>query len=842
MTNKFNTASLSSPLNTFWGFIMKRTNLYQAIVSITALSTIMGAQAQNAGGLEEITVVGSKASLLSAVEKQRESDSIISVVDSDALGGFADTTAAEAIRRLSGISVENDQGEGRYVTIRGLSSDLNSIAVNGASMVAPENGRSVMLDGLPTELLDSITVAKTLTPEMDADSIGGRIDFRTKKPAELERQLLKVKIQNNFSQYADEKANPKLAITYGDKLNESSGHILGLTYSSKDIVAYNNETGFGWEDGYMNDDYEMRYYELTRERFGLSYDVDMLVDSGRLYLSAFYNQYDDEELRWKDEYGKLGLIDGTGTATGMQTDRMRHDAETRVRYETRTLSAVTFGFEGNVGDWGIDPMLSYSFAEEDDSDNADVTFRMDQKDTVGQIDWSNPQQVIITPTDLSIYDPAQLGFKELEITENVSKDSELAFSINAEKEFDFGVVKMGFKRKDREKDVDDYIIVYEADSTLADFDPQTLDWRIPGQTFSPQANPDLIYGLRDQVDALDVDFSDAVSRDFVTEEKVNAVFIQNTYSWDKGVLVTGFRYEDTSTDSSAFDQDGNVVLASSDHSFFAPSINVKYFLTDQWTLRGAIWKGLSRPGFQKTAPKLNYNNDGGDISGSAGNPNLKPYEATNFDVSLEFYGDDMTFVSVGLFRKDIKNAIYPKIYKTATFMGVTFNDDVKTWENADDSTIDGLELSLQYGWENGMYFAGNITLTDGESTFSPTDDTSFTTPFRKLADEAANISIGYDKGPWDVRLAANYRSDYLDWLSDEGDDIDNVSVNNSRFVDAYMQVDLTAKYKVTDSIEIKFEAVNMGNEEEYYYWGDECQLSQYDLFGRNYSVGFTYKF
>ncbi|GIR40082.1 MAG: hypothetical protein CM15mP51_08620 [Porticoccaceae bacterium] len=55
------------------------------------------------------------------------------------------------MRRLSGISVENDQGEGRYITIRGLSSDLNSIAVNGASMVAPENGRSVMLDGLPTE-------------------------------------------------------------------------------------------------------------------------------------------------------------------------------------------------------------------------------------------------------------------------------------------------------------------------------------------------------------------------------------------------------------------------------------------------------------------------------------------------------------------------------------------------------------------------------------------------------------------------------------------------------------------------------------------------------------------
>ena len=135
--------------------------------------------------VEEVLVLGTRATLLSAVDKQRNADNIISVVDSDAMGNFPDTTAAEAIRRISGVSVENDQGEGRYVTIRGLSSDLNAVAVNGASVVAPENGRSVMMDGLPTELLDSITVAKTLTPEMDADSIGGRVDFNTKRPSEL---------------------------------------------------------------------------------------------------------------------------------------------------------------------------------------------------------------------------------------------------------------------------------------------------------------------------------------------------------------------------------------------------------------------------------------------------------------------------------------------------------------------------------------------------------------------------------------------------------------------------------------------------------------------------------
>ena len=93
---------------------------------------ILYSQDSELENVEEVVVVGTKASLISAIDKQRASGQIISVVDSDALGEFPDTTAAEAVRRVSGISVENDQGEGRYVSIRGLSSDLNTVAINGA--------------------------------------------------------------------------------------------------------------------------------------------------------------------------------------------------------------------------------------------------------------------------------------------------------------------------------------------------------------------------------------------------------------------------------------------------------------------------------------------------------------------------------------------------------------------------------------------------------------------------------------------------------------------------------------------------------------------------------------
>jgi len=355
----------------------------------------------------------------------------------------------------------------------------------------------------------------------------------------------------------------------------------------------------------------------------------------------------------------------------------------------------------------------------------------------------------------------------------------------------------------------------------------------------------MVWAIRDLVSEMDLDFEDDSSRDFTTTEDIFAAYVQNTYQWEKGVVIAGVRYENTSVDSQAYDAATlEQTSASSDHSFFAPSVNVKYFFNDQLQLRAAIWKGLSRPGFKKTAPKLDvdYDDGGATISGSAGNPLLKPYEAVNYDLSLEFYGEGMTFLSAGLFRKDIKNAIYPTLQENATIMGINFNDGVETWINADDSTINGFELNGQYGWENGMYVTANITLTDGESTFAYEDDQTFTTPFRKLADEAANVSIGYDKGPWDIRLAANYRSEYLDWLADENEGIDDVSENNMRWVDAHLQVDLTAKYKVSSAVEVKFEAVNLGNRPEYYYWGNDSQLSQYDIYGKNYSLGMTYNF
>ena len=196
--------------------------------------------------------------------------------------------------------------------------------------------------------------------------------------------------------------------------------------------------------------------------------------------------------------------------------------------------------------------------------------------------------------------------------------------------------------------------------------------------------------------------------------------------------------------------------------------------------------------------------------------------------------------------KKIDNAIYKTIQKTATINGVSFNDGVETWINAEDSDIPGYEFNFQQDFEflpapfDGMFIALNLTWTDGDSTFKFEDNESFTTPFRKLSDKQENFSIGYDKGKFDIRLAMNSRGEYLDWLADEESDIDKVSLQNSRFVAPHEQWDLKASYEINDNFRLKFEITNIEDRPEYYYWGYNDRLSQYDEYGTSYAIGFTY--
>lgn len=201
-------------------------------------------------------MVGSWASLGNAIQKQRNSDKIAGVVDSDAIGNFADINVAESLRRLSGIMVENDQGEGRYVSVRGMNTDLNTMTINGVSTASPEDRRGIILDGVPADLLQTMTVYKTLTPNLDADTIGGAIDLETITAFSYDGAFSRIKAETSYNELTEDSSNPKISATFSNRWDMAGGEFgaaVVLSDQTRGIIAINNESG-GWGDIAPNDD------------------------------------------------------------------------------------------------------------------------------------------------------------------------------------------------------------------------------------------------------------------------------------------------------------------------------------------------------------------------------------------------------------------------------------------------------------------------------------------------------------------------------------------------------------------------------------------------------------
>src|SRR5687768_11232426 len=160
--------------------------LVMASVCVTsAITTVAFAEVPNEvaaddNSIDTVLVVGQRASIARALSRQRAADGVESVLSRDGIGQFPDQNTAESLRRVAGVNVLNDQGEGRFVAVRGLSPDLNAASINGARVPAPEaDVRSVALDVIPAELIESIEIKKSLTPDMDGDTIGGSIEINT---------------------------------------------------------------------------------------------------------------------------------------------------------------------------------------------------------------------------------------------------------------------------------------------------------------------------------------------------------------------------------------------------------------------------------------------------------------------------------------------------------------------------------------------------------------------------------------------------------------------------------------------------------------------------------------
>ncbi len=857
--------------------------------------------------LGPVIVTGQRGAIYAARQKERASDSLVSVLSSDAIGSLPDQNVAESLRRAAGVSIQLDQGEGRFVTIRGLDPSLNSTSINGVRLPAPEGDtRAVALDVIDSDSLESITIAKSLTPDMDGDGIGGSINIETTTAFDRGGRFLRAKALGIYSESSEE---------WGEKINLGASDIfmdgaLGIagsvTWNRRDFQTENVETDGPWITSTAlpyPEEYEMRDYQVERERLSATLNFDYKLGANTdLYLRTLFNDFSDQEFRSRVEV-KLDDADfvgaaAPGVASFEEGGEIEFDRDVKDRLETQQIWSIQTGGETRFGANTLDYQVAFTHAEEEEPDRIDNDFRADDVgDSVENVlfglnvaDTMRPRvNGLDADTFQYFYNPDNFEFDELKLINGLTEDDELALATNFRRDTELlgnpGFWKVGAKIRLREKTRDVEELVYDG----FDSDDDLLLSRYQGNVDFPLdiigPVPDagsarsFFFANRDSFELAGLDTAAAsVIEDYEAEENIYAAYAMAQINPNPFVRVTGgVRLEGTDFSASGFsafieegvfdavtdipaargadllfedinEDDGEYERVSAtlnrgrdSYLDILPSVNVRIGGDGNFITRMAYYESIARPNFEQIVPAVEseFEFEDGQFESEAtvGNPDLQRQKAQNADLSFDYYADESTVISAGIFYKDIDNAIAERTVFNGTFFGQTY-DQATQAINLGGAEVMGAEFSFYNVFDglpapfDGLLVGANYTRVSGSAEL---DQQEINLP--RLSDTIANLIIGYDKYGLDVRLAANYRSEYLDEIGVGG-------AGSDRYIDERFQLDLQAQYDITDQLELQAEINNITDEpfEAYLSGFDSKLLSQYEEYGYTARVGLRFRY
>ncbi|WP_229779269.1 TonB-dependent receptor [Pseudomonas matsuisoli] len=788
--------------------------------------------------IERVEVIGQAVSTDKALREQKASDSIKSVVHADGVGQLPDDNAAEALQRIPGLSVERDQGEGRFVSVRGIAPDLNSVTINGTLVPAPEGSRrAVALDVLPSELIQSLSVTKTLTPDMDANSLGGTIEVESLSAFDHDGLFYTISGEGSHDENVG-KNSPKFSgaisnrFSLGDGI-DNFGVAAAFSWQKRKFGSDNVETGGAWdfEDGARLEEVEQRDYEITRERTGFGLNFDYRPDDlSSYYLRTLYSKFKDTETR-----------NASGVAfEDPQLSGERGDGEgwrdLKSREDTQEIKSYVLGGERIIDLWTVSGQAGYSESTERDPGGIAGAEFVGDFSGIG-FDGNRKPRVAVGS---DFYDPAAFTLDEVEWEKVSGKDKEKNIRLDLARDYDLAghgaQFKFGGKLSRRDKTSDTEVWVYDDfdDVNLAGYQSGNVDYALGnyGNGISAGAIEGLIGGL-DR--AAFYDEENSRINDFDMREDINAAYFMNTVDVNDLRVIAGIRYEGTEFEAKGTGLRDDVyedTKSRNRYDHWLPGLHLHYQLAPDTAIRAAWTNTVVRPTFGQLAPGFMI--DGSDAE--FGNPDLKPLESMNFDLGIEHYMGRAGVVSAFLFYKDIDNFIY-NTDLAGTGAWADF-DEALSFENGDSAKLYGLELaySQKFDWLpapwNGVLLGANVTLSKSDATIEG-QGAKRSIDMPNQSDTVGNFMVGWENDRFNMRVAANYKSKYLmevAGIQDEALDL---------YSDDQMFVDFKAGYFLTPNLQLTFEAQNITDEHYYTYAGRRSYNAQYEEYGPTYKLGLT---
>jgi TonB-dependent receptor len=644
--------------------------------------------------LSKFVVEGEREGNALAITQRRNAGNVKDVISSDAFGNVADLNLGNFLLRMPGVSKEESEGEIIRIQIRGTNSNLSSVSVDGtrgANGSTRDFNRAFEIDKVPADFIETIEITKAATPDMDADSIGGAVNLKTKSALDRKGRRMSFQFGNTLNldqmsfrpmgslNYSDVILGSKLGVLFTASYNESHKPRDRSNLVYEQTVATDRPVFFSASNWGQD--------QLKHKRAGLGLRLDYkLADSTRVYFNAMYSLYDDQLNRRQAGLStptatNIVSVTNTVTETRNQTFTLNQNLRSR---DVETLN-YTVGGE-RTGLWGGKLDFTANFSPSEGTENrfipqrtiAGVGFRQDRSRTHN---WFVLSQI----SGPDLYDPRNSTVTSIDLPEILSKDEILGAQVNFRKPLAAPfplALKTGARYRDqtRQKDQTRHLYSYVGPNGVAGpvgaandddlgrfFDPgythvafqypRGLQWlKLPEfnsvlRTAPQLFREDLVTGTRD-----------SIRLDSKASETVTAAYLQGEARFGRLGVVTGVRMEQTEFTGQGYKQEltpaerarratitgtlsdaeiirrnlaeyGNRTKASGDYRDWFPSLHLKYNVTPSLIGRLSYSTGIGRPNFGQIVPDMNINNDLQTITSN--NPDLKPQYSKNLDAALE---------------------------------------------------------------------------------------------------------------------------------------------------------------------------------------------------------------
>lgn len=762
-----------------------------------------------------VTVVGESIleGQAKALNDQKSSINLINVVASDQIGSFPDPNAAEAIQRIPGIVVQRDQGEGRYVLIRGTEPRLSATTINGERIGTTENtSRQIPLDTIPADLLGAIEITKVLTPDVEADSIGGRVNLITKR-APAKRHLamtlgsgFNTLVENDIKDYNG---------AYGQRLFDGK---LGFIGSGN--FYQNNRGSQDLEPAYTNGaltSLDLRDYVLTRTRDGGVADIDYkLAPGSSLFLRGLRTQYEDSELRHR-----LRQLVSTN-----RLERLLRD-----RYHKSSQTAVSAGGSHSLpNSWLVSYRAAYSQAQLTTPYRLEGTFRQTGVNFAPNVTSSNidPDNIQANPLNENLNN---FNFIQNAIQNDrgAERNASGGFDVAAPKSFGGkagGLLKFGLKVRDagRSRDVGTLtqtpvVGVPLNLNTYADPDYSPADKYLGGKYVFGTLFPDVtkLRALSHSGTLKGVFGATGDSGSYTAQERVIGGYLMDEiYLGERTTLLPGIRFESTGTtygapryllDASGGVKSRSIFSGANSYLKVLPGLHLRHRFFSNTILRASFSRTLARPNYSDLAPFVLQDPTGLTIS--RGNPALKATASNNVDVSLEHYFKNVGILSAAFFSKNLDSYIY-----STTSQQTVGSDLYRVTQpvNGDAANLYGFELSLVRQLDflpnvlRGFALYANYTHVQSDAKLPRGN---FILPGQ--ANNMGNASVSYERRGLSARVSFNYQGHYILAVG--------AAPADDNWLDNRLEVDFSASQRINKHARVFIDTLNLANQPYRVYLG-----------------------